>query len=222
MNVLIQYFSNLVAALLCMLLLAAGAWAQQVDSLGECGTLENPYGPFDYTNPVHRAEKLPRVEKAHFDVGVRNLQGHRAKVFTWNSLAGDIGYTLRAFPNHHGALYVMAQYYILGYDKFYPMQYTPECWFKRARKFKPSDGNIWLIEGIYEARRGRVEEAEKSYKAAIRLMPDAPEPHYNLGLLYIETKNYSLARKHAKRAYELGYPLPGLKNKLEKLGEWQE
>ena len=169
-----------------------------------------------------RAEKLPRVEKAHFDVGVQRLEGHRGKLFTWNVLAGDIAYTLRTFPNHHGALYVMAQYYIQGYDANYKMQYTPECWFLRAQGFAPRDGNVRLIEGIYLARLGEVKEAEESYSEAIELMPGAPEPHYNLGLLYVDEKNYPKAREHAKRAYSLGYPLPGLKVKLEKLGEWEE
>jgi len=40
--------------------------------------------------------------------------------------------------------------------------------------------------------------------------------------LYADLKNYPLAREEARQAYKLGYPLPGLRNKLEKLGEWQE
>ena len=119
-----------------------------LSSSGDCGSLDNPYGPFDYTNVTHRAEKLPRVEKAHFDTGVRNLKGHRRKVFTWNSLVGDIDYTLRTFPNHHDALYAMVQYALRGYNANYPSQYTPECWFDRAKRFNRDDGNVWLIESV--------------------------------------------------------------------------
>lgn len=187
----------------------------------DCGSLDNPYGPFDYTDAVMRAEKLPRVEKAHFDSGVRALKGHGRKVFTWANLAGDIAYTLKVFPNHHQALYTMAQYHLQGYDKNQPMLYTPNCWFERAHRMAPRDGNVWLIEGIYQARMEQYDAARESYQRAIELMPNAPEAHYNLGLLYVETGDYELAREHAEKAYALGYPMPGLKSKLARLGEWE-
>jgi len=38
----------------------------------------------------------------------------------------------------------------------------------------------------------------------------------------VELKEYDLALKHALRAYELGYPLMGLKNKLKRLGVWAD
>jgi tetratricopeptide (TPR) repeat protein len=48
----------------------------------------------------------------------------------------------------------------------------------------------------------------------------SPEINYNLGLLLVEMKDYSAAVERAKRAYELGYPLPGLRNKLVRLDKW--
>jgi tetratricopeptide (TPR) repeat protein len=44
------------------------------------------------------------------------------------------------------------------------------------------------------------------------------ELHYFLGLTLIDAKNYEKAQEHARRAYELGYPLPGLANKLAAVG----
>lgn len=41
------------------------------------------------------------------------------------------------------------------------------------------------------------------------------EINYFLGLLYLDLGNLEKARAHADIAYDLGYPLPGLKNKLE-------
>jgi Flp pilus assembly protein TadD len=46
------------------------------------------------------------------------------------------------------------------------------------------------------------------------------EIQYNLGLLSVETGDLDDAVVHAQRAYELGHPLPGLRNKLTKLGVW--
>jgi len=47
------------------------------------------------------------------------------------------------------------------------------------------------------------------------------EVQYNLGLINLEAGHVDAAVDNAKHAYELGYPLPGLRNKLEKLGRWQ-
>jgi len=46
--------------------------------------------------------------------------------------------------------------------------------------------------------------------------------HYNLGLAFLDVGDTELALKHAKRAYALGYRLPGLKSRLEKLGKWRD
>lgn len=41
---------------------------------------------------------------------------------------------------------------------------------------------------------------------------------YFLGLVLFDMKDYEGAREHAGRAYELGYPLPGLRDKLARAG----
>jgi hypothetical protein len=38
----------------------------------------------------------------------------------------------------------------------------------------------------------------------------------------MQKKDYDLAKTHAKKAYELGFPLPGLKNQLIKVGKWED
>jgi hypothetical protein len=48
----------------------------------------------------------------------------------------------------------------------------------------------------------------------------SPELHYNYGLLLTQLKDYEKARKHAKKAYDGGYPLPGLKNQLKAANQW--
>jgi len=44
------------------------------------------------------------------------------------------------------------------------------------------------------------------------------EIHYFLGLFYIDLDDLDAAVRHAERAYELGYPLPGLAAKLRRHG----
>jgi tetratricopeptide (TPR) repeat protein len=77
-----------------------------------------------------------------------------------------------------------------------------------------------VAQGIYLARTKRYPEAIKSYEHALEIAPDSVNAHYNLGLAYIETKQYQLANEHAQRAYELGASLPGLRDKLKRIGQW--
>jgi hypothetical protein len=188
----------------------------------ECGELEHGgYGPWDYTDPTHFRDKLPVVEQAHFTPEVENLQGHKKCGGDGCQLTGDIEYTLQSFPNHHRALFSMAQYHIRGMNKTgKPMVYTAECFFDRAMRFKPNDGSVYMIYGYYLSKIGRSDDALQEYEKAVRLMPNSAEAHYNLGLLYTDAGDYPRAREHAHRAYELGFPLPGLRRKLDRNGEW--
>lgn len=198
---------------LCLALLASEARSQDD---GNCGDLNNAYGPFDYTNPVHKRDKLPIVETHHFNTDVENLVRGQS-----GSVIGDLDYTLRAFPNHHRALYAVARYQLRVGRIGKPFR-SAECYFDRAIRFKPNDGVVYMLYGIYLHRKGDLKQALEQYNHALALMPKSAEAHYNLGLLNVDLKDYQAARANALRADELGYPLPGLKNKLRKLGVWKD
>ena len=40
--------------------------------------------------------------------------------------------------------------------------------------------------------------------------------------IHCELKEYELANEHAHKAYSMGYPLKGLRNKLKRLGAWHD
>jgi tetratricopeptide (TPR) repeat protein len=44
------------------------------------------------------------------------------------------------------------------------------------------------------------------------------EINYFLGLVLVDLKDYAAAREYARKAYTLGYPLPGLRDKLARAG----
>ena len=46
---------------------------------------------------------------------------------------------------------------------------------------------------------------------------DAADAEAFISHAYIELGLFDKAREHADKAYQLGYPLPGLRNKLERL-----
>jgi tetratricopeptide (TPR) repeat protein len=51
-----------------------------------------------------------------------------------------------------------------------------------------------------------------------RTSGDSAEINYFLGLVLVDQKDYPTAREYARKAYTLGYPLPGLRDKLARAG----
>jgi len=200
-------------ALLIILVVATNLQAQPY-----CGEVDVPgeFGPYDYTNAYDRSH-LPIVERGHFTSNVRNLiKGETS------SIAGDLGYVLRKFPNHHPALLLMSK---LSFKEKTThtkgARYPVECYFERAMRFKPGDAMVRMIYANHLLKLGgRQDEAMEQYHEAIRLEPENANINYNIGLIYLKEKDYEQAIVYAKKAYELDFPLPGLRNKLMKTGKW--
>jgi tetratricopeptide (TPR) repeat protein len=199
-------------ALLAVAVCGSLAWspllhAQEVPG---CGNLQNAYGPFDYRNPVNKRDNLPIVETYHFTADVESLRQGRS-----GSVLGDLRYTLRAFPNHHRALRSMSRYALEG-GRFPNDEPIPsaDCYFERAIAFRPDDAAVHVIYANYLFKRGEREGARKHYEDALRLAPDSIEINYVAGLFFVDEGDLERARELARIAYENGYPLPGLKNKI--------
>jgi len=181
------------------------------------------YGPFDYTDPKNQGETLNRVYRAHFTPQVEHLIHGQS-----GTILADLDYTLRAIPNQHQALYAVIRLSFLGrrdYRGMLSYSHTsptpPECYLQRAIKYRPKDGQVKVLYGIYLYKRKRFKSAFRMFNAAIKLMPDSSEAYYNRGLTLVRLKRYDLAKDDATRAYDLGFPLDGLRNKLKKLGYWK-
>jgi len=58
------------------------------------------------------------------------------------------------------------------------------------------------------AQAGKLDEAEEAYKAVLAKNDQIPEAHYNLGILYVQKKNWPAAEEAYKKAIEIrpGYP----------------
>ncbi|PTQ79146.1 TPR repeat protein [Nitrosospira multiformis] len=183
-----------------------------------CGELKTAYGPYDYTNPEHRKNYLGVVEQYHFTSDVEKLIRDEQ-----GSLGGGINYTLKTFPNHHRALDSMAKL-ALREKTIRPQgaRHSIECYFERAIRFKPTDGMVRMIYGNYFLRAGQLDKAMEQLQIAIDLQPENPTINYNLGLLYMQKKDYEQAKTYAKKAYDVGFPLLGLKNQLKQTGKWDE
>lgn len=198
------------------LLLLAGTVGAQADNY--CGDLKTHFGPFDYRQRARFAEDFNTVEHAHFTQDVEN--GVRGAT---GLIGGDIAYTLHAIPNHQRALAAMARYALQTKSVHLPAaKYPVECYFNRAIRMAPDDGAVRAEYGNYLSRLGQDEKAFIMYRDAADLEPENATINYNLGLAYLKRKDYERAVVYAHKAYELGFPLPGLKNKLAELGKWKE
>ncbi len=177
-------------------------------------------GGLDYNQFSSADQKLRVVERSHFTSKVKTLRGGEHHP---NPL-GDLNYTLRAFPNHHEALFAIIRYFTEGTEQkgkapsSSKHQLPPECYLQRAIQFRPEDGNNYILYGIYLHRMGRLEEAKRKYEKGLELMPRSAEGHYNLGLLLVDMGAYEEAREAARKAYEMGYPLSGLRKRLAEKG----
>jgi tetratricopeptide (TPR) repeat protein len=182
----------------------------------DCGPLTNHFGPFDYYTASPADRRL--VERPHFPRQVEQLRKGNT-----GPLGQDISYTLSVFPNHPRALYSMSKLAIREKtSKPQDSLYSIDCWFDRAMRFRPDDSNVRMIYGIYLQTIGKSKEAVQEFNKAAEFGGDNGNLFYNLGLAYFDIKDYERALEYAHRADQLGYRLPGLKNKLVRVGKWRE
>lgn len=65
---------------------------------------------------------------------------------------------------------------------------------------------------------GKVKDAIKFLESIDPEIRDSSsEINYFLGIFYVDLKDINNAKRYAEIAYKLGYPLPGLKNKIQRL-----
>ncbi len=199
--------------------LIAGAFSPlALGQMGNCGDLRNgQVGPWDYRTSTAESRKI--VEDYHFTPQVEGLAGGESTAF----VGGDIDYLLRAYPNHARGLLALTRLAAKEGDRPKGSRYTVECWFDRATRFAPNDGAVHMLYGLYLLKKGRKEDAVKSLELAREFgSADDPNLNYNLGLAYLEVGEYEKSLAHAHKAYALGFPLPGLKNRLQRANKWRE
>jgi len=174
---------------------------------------------FDYRNRDEATRKqLNTVERYHFTLQVEQLIGGESTT----DIGRDIHYTLRYFPNHYRALNSMMKYQMLNNERTNNSIPPMECFLERATVFVPDDSNVQLIYGMFFHRKGLLDKAIEKYRIAKKLRPNSAEVYYNMGLAFIDMGKNDEALQHAKKAYALGYPLPGLRKKLQELGIWKQ
>lgn len=202
-----------------MLLCAAATAAAQGGTISPslCGSLAQPFGPYDYRDEADR-KFLKVVENNHFTPQIESLI--RGKTGT---LGQDLDFTLQKFPNHHRALVAVVR---LGERMKSPqpdkLGYPVECYFERALRFRPDDRVVRMLYADFLAKNGRKTTALDQLAVVAAEAGDNALTHHNLGLLYLALDRPDEALVHAHRAQALGLARAELKDALQAKGRWRE
>jgi len=195
------------------LMVSSGALAQS-SSLA-CGELRTGYGPFDYRTDRN---KLGIVEQYHFTPEVEELIRGKSSIH----IGQDLSYTLTAFPNHHRALLSMMRY---GEKLKTPqppdVKYSVECYFERALRFRPDDAVARMMYASFLSKNARAPEAMRELEQVAKVAGDNFFTYYNMGLIYLDMKEYEKALTMAHKAMAMGFQKPELRDKLMAIGRWR-
>ena len=161
---------------------------------------------------VKDIELLTAVEKYHMQLGYDELSAKR-----YDAAFGDAKFMLHYFPNHPKALILLSEIC----NRWQSPDCNPDEWLEKAVSRNPAVAETHLLYGIYLHRTKRFDAAVKNYKQALETDPMSLNAHYNLGLAYVDLKQYELANQHAQKSYALGAPFPGLREKLKRVGAWK-
>lgn len=211
---------------LCSVFIFAILWLPSLQAVATdfgCPVLRHGYGPYDYRST--KPEKLRLVEGAHFFPNVENLREgtphpNRGYIVVPGS---EIDYTLRAFPNHHRALMALSRLALRDKsERPKGLKANVDCYFQSAINFRDDDSYVYLIYGIHLLKKEKVQEALEKFDKAKELGDDSANLHYNLGLAYFQAKRFDDSLSAARKAYDAGFPLQGLKNMLIHAGKWRE
>jgi tetratricopeptide (TPR) repeat protein len=194
----------------------ATAAASTVGLLFVSGTAFAQGGGYDYYAPrTDNADitRLTNVEGYHVAPG--QAQAARGNYYYAQQ---EFEFILNYYPNHPKALGLLSDLCAKYTDP--RCSTAAEARFQAAISRNPEIGQTYLLYGIHLHRKRQLEQAVKAYRRAIELAPSSVSAHYNLGLAYVDLKQYDLANQHAQRSYQLGAYTPGLRNRLEKVGKW--
>jgi tetratricopeptide (TPR) repeat protein len=171
----------------------------------------------DYYNPGTGSDEatalFKNVHSYHLQPGIDALNKGN-----WKAAHDNFEFILNYYPNSPQALNGMSELCVIKWK-------SPLCdadtWFDRAIARNDSVATTWVLYGIHLQRKKLPREAVQQFERAITLDPGSINAHYNLGLAYFDLKDYDKANQEAQKSYALGAPLPGLRDKLVRVGAWK-
>lgn len=166
-----------------------------------------------------RADTDPHVYRLVNSLDIHHLRRAQNSIFEGQPEVAwrEATFVLHRIPNYPKALELLGQAAQRLNRENVALDY-----FERAVAQNPKVGDIHYIYALYLHRLKQTAKAEKEYKTALELSPNLAAAHYNYGLLLFNKGDKTAANEHAQQAYAGGYPLPGLRDLLQKAGAWKE
>lgn len=140
--------------------------------------------------------------------------------FMYNTGIGDLSYFTARIPPESPvmakALYSLAEAYRGLGDKVSALGTL-----NQAVQAHPEIPASHIALGLYLRDSKDLAGARKALEDGVQMAGEhSAELNYDLALVLLESNENEAAVKYAHKAYELGYPLAGLRNKLIRLGLW--
>jgi hypothetical protein len=206
------------AAAWCALALVPQHVLGQVAQVNACGPLGAPLvasGPYDYQTD---RKMVTFIEGNHFQPQVEALVGGVS-----GTVGAELNFMLLHIPNHPRVLLALVRYgEKLKWVSPPGLQFPYECYFDRAIRFRPDDAMVRMIYATYLNKFSRTSDALSQLAYASNVAKDDAFAHYNVGLIYLDMKQYDLALAEAHKALSLGFPRPELRDRLKAAGKWRE
>lgn len=210
------------------LLFASLAWgfffhgvtfAQQADSSVLCKDYKARFAEMTYVWDYRNRDASDQMRYQIRDNAQNHLNPARNRMQQLDfsrPVMADLDFTFLRYPNHLVAFDLLLKYIFAGGKEY---EFGPfQCYFENAKSFAPDDARVILVEAYYNWRKGDKARAKDLYGTALGLDPNSAAAHYNLGLIFLEEKDFAKASEHAVAAYSLGYPFSALKDKLKMAG----
>jgi tetratricopeptide (TPR) repeat protein len=140
------------------------------------------------------------------------------KKFLLQRVVSENRFTLDATPESHPMWAEIAARSGLIYGELNEESAALEH-FDLAVKACPTCVMGYQGKAMYFRGRKKLPQAREALEAGIEALDGrSAELHYVLGLVLVELGDYPGATQHARTAYDMGYPLPGLRDRLARAG----
>jgi tetratricopeptide (TPR) repeat protein len=179
---------------------------------GESRRWESTVGPEAWYALHHFCSGLARIERADL---LPDKDKRKSEI---GYAVDEFNFFLQRTPEQH-PLYAEALVRIcLGREKQgQPEAGLAEC--DRAIAAQPGNSAGYFAKATVLRRQKNLTDARVVLEEGNRTTEgNSAEVQYLLGLTCADLKDYTCAVEHGRRAYALGYPLPGLRNKLKAAG----
>lgn len=148
----------------------------------------------------------------------RSAPTAKDRTFELNTAIRNFRFTLERTPEQNGMYPEMLTRLSTAYDLLGDTPHAME-YLDRAIELHPDFLGAYTAKAMIYRRKNDLAKARETLEVANKQSKgESAEVQYVLGLVCLEAKDFTAAQEHARIAYSLGHPLPGLRQKLAASG----